>query len=64
MDLCACVSVLLLDVSGREKELETDNTCFKQGYFLTKKKNKSYAICYNISSLLKLTPSACWFEAS
>lgn len=63
MDLCARVSVLLLEASGREKVLETDNTHFKQGYF-PMEKNKSYATCYDIFSLFKLTPSSCWFETS
>lgn len=61
MDLCACVSVLLLEASGREKVLETANTRLEKVTF-TWKKNKSYATCYNIFSLFKLTPSSCWFE--
>lgn len=44
MDLCARVSVILLEESGREKKLETHNTCFKQGYFHTEK-SKPYATC-------------------
>lgn len=45
MDLCARVSVILLEESGKEKELETHNTCFKQGYFRTEKKE---TLCYMV----------------